>query len=123
MIVDFSGMIADFAVADEVQLMRFATGAYDGTHFRYTAGSTTTSDIVASVQSPTAAQLMQLPEGQRVEDSITVYTSTLIQTAQTPAGAKADRLIYRGKTYEVQKLFDWSPNGNFFAAICTLVAS
>ena len=116
-------MIADFATDDAVQLTRYVAGAYETTHGRYVAGSSSTTTIVASVQTPTAEQLLQLAEGQRTEDTIAVYTATKLQTAATPAGVKADRLTYQSKTYEVQKLFDWSMNGNFVSALCVRVAA
>ncbi len=122
MIADFEGMIADFAVPG-VQRIRFAQGAFDDVHGRYIAGGKTATDIVASVQAPTGAIAKLLPEGRRVEDSIAVYTSADLRTDQTPAGPKADRVAYQGKQYEVQKLFDWVANGNFTAAVCTLVGT
>lgn len=120
MIADFEDMIADFAV-DGVQRIRFAQGAYDS-HRRYVAGGQTVTDIIASIQAPSPAQLKLLPEGQRVEDSIAIYTSAELLSATTPNGPKADRIKYQEKIYEVQKLSNWVANGNFTAAVCTLVS-
>lgn len=120
MIADFEDMIADFAV-DGVQRIRFAQGAYDA-HRRYIAGGQTVTDIIASFQPPTPAQMKLLPEGQRIEDVGTVYTSADLRSVTTPDGPKADRIRYQEKIYEVQKLSNWVANGNFTAAVCTLVS-
>ena len=113
---DFSDMISSFSVSG-VNRLTYVNG-YWGDDGRYIGGNLLALPIVASIQQPTGAQLRLLPEGQRVEDSIVVYTSSPLNTANTPGGEKADRVQYQGLTYEVQSQMDWTGNGNYTGAIC-----
>lgn len=116
---DFSDMISSFSVPGVTRLT-YVNGYY-GDDGRYIIGNVVSMPIVASMQQPTGAQLQLLPEGQRVEDSIVVYTSSPLNTANTPGGEKADRIQYQGFTFEVQSQMDWTANGNFTGAICKRV--
>lgn len=113
---DFLDMVNSFSVPG-VQLQRYAPGAY-GLDGRYIQGSSTLVPIVASIQQPSPAQLKRMPEGLRVEDTITVYTSATLNLAP-----KADRIAYKGDVFEVQALLDWVANGNYVAALCTRVVT
>ena len=109
-------MVTAFSVPG-VQLQRYGLSAY-GVDGRFVQGSAALTPIVASIQSPTPAQVMRMPEGLRTEDTVVVYTATPLLT-----GPKADRIVYGGQTYEVRSIFDWAANGDYVEALCVKVVT
>lgn len=75
-----------------------------------------------SVQ-PGVERGVRLPEGVRTEDTITVYSSLELKSADDPEGYMADRLVHRGRTFEVFELRNWTSGGQglFFKAFCARV--
>ena len=73
---------------------------------------------LASIQ-PVGDRSVVLPEGVRAEDAVTVYAQVELRGVQDPEGYAADRFDYRGRTFEVQSVRDWSTGamGQYFKAI------
>lgn len=86
-------------------------GAYvDG---RYTGETTTDEDFIGSIQPPTSRRghdfLQELPEAQRTRDVIVVYTDfNVLRTANEGSNTLADRVLFNGKTFEVQRINTWA---------------
>jgi hypothetical protein len=117
---DFSGMITGFATPS-VTLRRYVAQTLSTTTGRFNDPSSSDTALVASVQRPTGRQLQLLPENQRTQEAIAVYTSTLLRTAKPASNLLADRIVYGGDVYEVQTLIDWVPAGNFCQALAVKV--
>lgn len=79
-----------------VTITRTAAGSYVNGVF--TAGSTSTINITASIQPVNGEDMKPLPEGRRVDDFVKVYTDADLQVSDT--GKQPDRLTWRGKVYE-----------------------
>jgi hypothetical protein len=92
----------------------FATGTYTVTRTAadtYTngvkvAGATSNVSIVASVQPLSGRDLQVLPEGQRADETLVLYTATQLFT-RTPSQAP-DSISIDGSTYEVFKVETWN---------------
>lgn len=99
---------------------RFATGTYPVTRTsagayvegRYTPGSTTTFNVVASIQPLSGRDLQTLPEGQHASETRAVYTKTELQT-RTPS-SEPDRLTINGESWEVWQSFRWEAFGGAY---------
>lgn len=92
------GVIDDFATGTYT-VTRTAVGAYDSAG-RYTAGSTSTFSVVASVQPTSARDQVVMPEGIHYEDAVVVYVATELRAFDASTGA-GDTFPYRGDTYRV----------------------
>ncbi len=86
------------------------------------AGSSSTVSIVASVQPPTGADLLRLPEGRRSEDARVLFTATQLYTGGQGATYTADRLVIDGNLFEVSHVEPWPADSTFWRAIVTAVA-
>ena len=63
-----------------------------------------------------------LPAGDREKDAIRIYTETELFAANDQTKTKADRIDYRGRTYEVRKVEPWTPTDiPHFKAIAVMV--
>lgn len=112
-ISDFRGLVAAFAVAG-LKVRRTYTGEFrDGF---YTPGSTVDKPITASVQRISGKDLERLPSGERTQEALTVYSVEPLYITAAPDGAISDKLLYRGKTYKLLSVNDWSDNGRYYAA-------
>ena len=68
----------------------------------YVEGAETTITIQASVQPVSGQDLVAIPEGRRASDMVKVYTSEdLFGQGDAGTGQSPDRLVYRGKEYEI----------------------
>lgn len=79
---------------------RGSAGAY--VNGAFVPGATTTLVVLGSVQPLNGRELENLPEGQRVKESIKIYTATELKTVDEVNQIKADVVIDGGKRYEVQ---------------------
>lgn len=95
----------------------FATGSYTVTRTaagatalgRYTAGSTSSFDIAASVQPVSGRDLLALPEGLRADETRIVYTTTELR-ALTSA-SDTDAITIDGETWDVVRVERWQAFG------------
>lgn len=96
-------------------------GAGDYVEGVFVPGSVTTSTIQASVQPAGGKELQRLPEGERLQDYLAVWTTSELLTLE---GSRApDRLVIDGAEYEVVAVEDWLSEGNYYKAIVHRVAS
>jgi hypothetical protein len=77
-------------------VIRTATGTRD--RGRYTPGAVTTFTIIAGIEPVTGRELKDLPEGQRGDEVIAIFTATPILTVRPGFGA--DRITYRPPGYD-----------------------
>lgn len=90
----------------------------------YTPGSSSTVTFDPAVVHPiTGRELRALPEGYRTREPIAVYTTAALRTASEPDGTPPDLVTWKGETYEVQAVEDWSSNGAFWRAVALKVAT
>lgn len=86
---------------------RRAAGTYvDGV---LVLGSSSTFTIDACVQPATGRQIRVLPEGQRSDETIAIWTTTALRTRDA-AGA-ADEISYKGVTFVVANVKQWEAFG------------
>ena len=76
----------------------------------YVEGVESTITIQASVQPMSGTDIVSIPEGRRASDMVKVYTdSDLFGQGDAGTGQSPDRLVYRGKEYEISSK---DPNQN-----------
>jgi hypothetical protein len=63
--------------------------------------------ITGSFQPFPGARLQTLPEGERSQGQLEIYTTAELRTADQHAGTSADRVVYAGVTYEVREVARW----------------
>lgn len=79
---------------------RTVAGGY--TNGVYVEGAESTITIQASVQPVSGQDLVAIPEGRRASDMVKIYTdSDLFGQGDAGTGQSPDRLVYRGKEYEI----------------------
>ena len=99
--MDFSDVIAEFAVTGGITIKRGSQGSWS--NGRHTAGSVTTiPNVVASFQPLRGSELEMLPEGDRTRRSGKVYTATELHAENRLGGVPADLIEFDGDTWEVQ---------------------
>jgi hypothetical protein len=54
------------------------------------------------------------PEGSLNTGRAKIYTLLELKTTETSATTIADRVVYKGVTYQVEKVEDWFDLGGFF---------
>jgi len=115
--LDARRILPRFAVAP-LTVRRKATGTF--VKGRYVPSSTETVLTIAgcSLQPMGAKELELLPEGFRTKQVVKVYTPEELRTADAEAGHEADRVEYKGETFEVHSVEDWDDHGRFWKAIC-----
>lgn len=87
-----------------------STGSY--VSGRYVRVSSPDLEFSCSVQPPTSTRghdiLKDLPEAQRTTEIVVVYCAPgTLQTAYEGDNIVADRVLFLGKTYEVQRISFW----------------
>jgi hypothetical protein len=60
---------------------------------------------------------MYLPEGQRTEQVVAVWTDTLLKTAHAPNGQSADVIQYGEYNFEVMAVYNWSESGKIWKVL------
>lgn len=81
-------------------ITRTTAGAYSNVTGYFVDGVTSNLTIQASVQPMSGEDMKTLPEGKRLSDFVKVYTDSDLQVLGEVAGLIADRLAWRGHTYE-----------------------
>lgn len=80
---------------------RFAAGSR-GTDGRYSAGATTDTTILGSVQPANGDDMATLPEGERAKKGRRIYTTSEVRVADVEAGTPADQLLIDGVYWEAR---------------------
>lgn len=62
-------------------------------------------ETIMSIQPMSGRDLMNLPEGQRTKNFMVGYASVELKTVGPKRNA--DRVLYRGRMYEVQRVEEW----------------
>lgn len=112
--------------ATTITLRRVAAQSV-GSDGRGVDGSSSDTEIMASVQPAQGEDLQVLPEGLRSRRTIKVYTETELRTADQQAGTAPDKLVLSGLsgiddgTYEVQTVQPWYALLPHHKALATLV--
>lgn len=75
--------------------------------------------IQASVQPTKTKDLQLLPEGQRSEGAIDIFSTERLFTARLSETRTADNVLYNGVRYEVQVVEDWFDLGGYFRSMAT----
>jgi hypothetical protein len=83
-------------------------GSYDPATGKYVLGTTALITIQASVQPANERDLMTLPEGNRAEERIKVYSDIILFTDDEISQKQADVVQFQGKRYKVEKIRDYS---------------
>ena len=71
-------------------------------------------DFEGSFQPITNKTMERPPEGSLNTGRAKIYTPFELKTTETSATTIADRVVYKGVTYQVDKVEDWFDLGGFF---------
>lgn len=99
-------MITPLLGLEAATRIRPAAGARDA-NGEWVDGVATSTAITGSFQPFPGARLQTLPEGERSQGQLEVYTTAELRTADQHAGTSADRVVYAGVTYEVREVSRW----------------
>lgn len=111
-----AGAIAGLASSTVTVTRR--VGSYVAGDFGPTATETLT--LRGVVHPATGADMKKLPEGERVEGAIRVYTLERVRLSSRASGDLADRILHNGVEYEAATVEDWSTFG-YYLTIATRV--
>jgi hypothetical protein len=87
----------------------------------YTPGARSSVAVTMAVQPMTARELQVQPEGLRERQLLKCYATSELRPASQTGGTDGDRFTYRGATYEVTSVSDWSDEGGFWRAVAARV--
>lgn len=97
-----AGLAVD-AMAGPVTLRRYPPGQY--VEGEWSQGAVVTSTIQATLQSPSERDLRSVPEGDRTDAWITVWTRAELQTGDEDSKRLADEIVGAdGQIYKVRKV-------------------
>lgn len=99
-------MITPLLGLESATRIRRAAGARDANGV-WADGAARSTAITGSFQPFPGARLQTLPEGERQQGQLEVYTTAELRTADQHAGTSADRVVYAGVTYEVREVARW----------------
>jgi len=91
---------------DTFTVNRLVAGTIDSDGF-YTDGTSSSFTMSATIMRLSAKDMLNLPEGQRTEQMIKIYTDTVLNTANITTSIKGDIVTYKGNTYEIMSLENW----------------
>ena len=74
---------------------------------KFTAGTTTNITVQATIQ-PVRLNVIDVPEGKRLDDTIKIYSDQPLMAADDATGLPGDLITWEGRTYEVQQMWDYS---------------
>ena len=114
-----SVVVAELGGAAAVTLRRFAAPTY--VNGMAVATAPTVSSLDAAVQPSTRREVMKLPEGERTKEAISIFTVEVLQESDVSTGAKSDQVVWKGRTYEVQIVEDWTIQAAYALAIATRI--
>lgn len=109
-------IIAAFGETALVPVSRSAAGAYVNGRFVQPVASSFAIDAVVLPSGP--KELEQLPENERTKESITVYSTTLLQSSDVSGQLPADVVSWAGRSWRVRLVEDYIVHANYMRAIC-----
>lgn len=114
---DVAGSIDE--IAEQIELLRSPPGSWVN---GYWVESTPVSLIIsAAVQPARSHELERLREGRREKGAIVIHSRELLRTSE--GQAQPDKIVYGGRTYEVDVADVRVYHGGFYRAIATEVNS
>lgn len=120
--IDMTDAVKLMAIDETVALyVHTDPGMYIGG--RFVQPTAVTTGITASVQpgSGNGEELMRLPEAMRTREVIDVWaTSALVPLARN-SGRPPDLVQWRGKSFSVERVENFSENGRYWYAFCVAV--
>jgi hypothetical protein len=112
-----AGLAID-AMARPAIRIRKAVGAY--VDHVWVPGAPVSDVIRAVIQDPKENDIRQLPEGERTEAFVAIWSRSELRTADETAKTEADRVTSEaGDTYKITRVSDRS-EGGFYRAIARL---
>ena len=87
---------------------------------KFVPSKSTNLKIKATIEPMNAQTLLLLPEGERVKESIRIYTDVELFTVDSLKTKRADVVCYRGREYEVQMVKHWTTLIPHFAVVAVL---
>ena len=84
----------------------------------------TTFDINASIQplmGRDVEDLKQLPEGMSTEGVVKVFSVEELRAGSVKNNTESDRFEYKGLTYQIELVKDWSDLGNYYESFAVRV--
>ncbi|KRE07453.1 hypothetical protein ASE63_22400 [Bosea sp. Root381] len=113
-----AGLAVDIAATPHT-LRTWPAGSY--VEGKWTQGDGVEAPIRAIMQAPSARDLESLPEGERTEGLVTVWSRTPLNSADEDDRTRADEVMNaRGEAYRVVKAQDRA-EGGFYRAIARLI--
>jgi len=112
---DLSSVITSFAPDDPVYRVRRPAPAVVAGVVQDVAETTT--EIAATVQPASGAELRLLDEGYVDHEGLYVFTVDEVLTQNGPRGVP-DKVVFKGITYTVLKCDDYSETGNYWRTTC-----
>lgn len=113
MTIDLSSAIVGLS-QDSVDIVRRnGAGSYVAGDWVPSTNETTTT-FSANVQQAEGRDIQKLPEGERTREAIVVYLPRQagpFQVSERSSGLDRDRLVWRGVTFELARVEDWSSYG------------
>lgn len=113
-----AGLAVDLAATPHT-LRTYPAGSY--VEGEWTQGTATETPIWATMQAPSARDLESLPEGQRTEGLVTVWSRSQLPTADESARKRPAEVINAaGEAYRIVRVLHRS-EANFYRAIARLI--
>jgi hypothetical protein len=106
--LDVSDVLRDPDLMQTLTVSRAVVGVGDTGRATETVAALSVAGVVAPA---TDEQLQRLPEGDRSNETIAVYTGTRLTAGDDTHGP--DVLAWKGGTYQVKGVWDWSDYGFF----------
>jgi hypothetical protein len=111
-----TAIIAALGASSVIQRTRYAPGTRTAGVF--VNGAPTTVSIDAVVQPVKPRELQQLPENERTEEAISIFSISTLQTSE-PAFQQGDLITWAGRSYKVVLVEDWTAQANYSRSIAT----
>lgn len=92
-----------------VVVTRYAGGVLVNGFWTDSVASTFT--MTASIQPARAEELVDLPQGERTNEHVKIYTESELNPADETSQTQGDRVAWNGHDYEVQKKSPWQMGG------------
>lgn len=111
--IDVSELMQDPDFASMIEVTRQGAGSYANEGV-FTPGASVVSSWPAVVQPANAADITNfLPEGERTNNVIKIYSAQLIQMSDGES-VQADTLVWQGASYRVAFSKPWNLHGYYF---------
>lgn len=113
-------IIAALGAPSVITVRSFAAGAFDDSTGRWVQGASTETPRDAVVQPSTPREIRQLPELERYQEAITIFTLLPLQTGNS-AGLESDVVLWDSREWKVQVSEDWVRQAGYARAVATRI--